>query len=349
MGHLAKRTGGASGTQLCVTQHYALQTALCDAVPFWHNAVMIRNCRDYLVYLFVRLFVCVLQAISLDACWSVSKRLAWLFGDVVKVRRRVLHENLQRAFPALNEAQRNALIRRMWEHLFLMLGEIAHAPRKIHDTNWREFIVFDDAATFMRFLWDDRAKMLVSGHYGNFELGGYMLGVFGFETYSVARTLDNKYLDRFINQFRGAKGQHLLPKSGSADEIATILANRQMLSVLADQHAGQKGCWVNFFGQLASTHKSIALFALANQAPAAVSCARRLDRPLRYLIWAKDYCDPDTMPAERNGVTEYTQWFTIALETMICQAPEQYWWVHRRWKGEPPARFKKPKPVEQAA
>ncbi len=297
-----------------------------------------RNAVDYLVYLVVRLLVCVLQSISLEACAGVARFLAWIVGDVIQMRRAVLLENLQRAFPDLTAQQRNVMIERMWQHLFLMLGEIAHAPRKIHDTNWRQHVRFTNTGPLMRLLWQDRPKMIVSGHYGNFELGGYTLGLFGFPTYSIARTLDNPYLERFISQFRGAKGQHILPKQGSSDEIAALLANRQTLSVLADQHAGGKGCWVNFFGAPASTHKSISLFALTNDAPVAISCARRMGGPLQYEMVVQEITDPLTMPESRRGVTEFTQWFTSALEDMIRVAPEQYWWVHRRWKGEPPKR-----------
>ena len=117
----------------------------------------------------------------------------------------------------------------------------------------------------MRELYRNRPRVFVSGHYGNFELAGYTLGLFGFPTFTVARTLDNPYLDRFVNHFRALKGQYILPKRGSAQEAAALFEGRGTLGVLADQHAGPKGCWVNFFGRPASTHKAIAVFALTNE------------------------------------------------------------------------------------
>jgi KDO2-lipid IV(A) lauroyltransferase len=284
--------------------------------------------------------------------------------DLVRLRRRVVDENLQRAFPHFSADQRSELARRMWEHLFLMVCEIAHAPRKVHDTNWRRFIRFRNQAPMMRLLWSEQPKVVVAGHYGNFELGGYTMGLFGFPTYAVARPLDNEYLDRFVKQFREAKGQHILPKQGSADEIAELLAKNRTLSVLGDQHAGAKGCWVDFFGAPASTHKAIALFALSNNAPLAVGYARRLGGPLCYEMGIEAVaemggkiqsaelshrCDDGpgrkvgvlpvhTITRETCGLNELTQWFTTVLENIIRQAPEQYWWVHRRWKGEPPRK-----------
>jgi KDO2-lipid IV(A) lauroyltransferase len=300
-----------------------------------------RNFVDFLAYLIVRLFVCAVQAMSLDACQRMARTLAWLACDLFGVRRRVIRENLERAFPDLMPCERLRLARRMWEHLFLMVCEIAHAPRKIHDTNWRKHIRFRNYEQMMRLLWSERPKVFVAGHFGNFELAGYTMGLFGFPTYAVARPLDNKYLDRFVKRFRETKGQHILPKQGSADEIAELLAHHRTLSVLGDQHAGPKGLWVDFFGTPASTHKAIALFALANNAPLAVGYGRRLDGPLRYEMGVEAIADPAVASAETRGLIETTQWFTRKLENLIRHCPEQYWWVHRRWKGGPPARSRK--------
>jgi KDO2-lipid IV(A) lauroyltransferase len=222
----------------------------------------------------------------------------------------------------------------MWEHLFLMLAEIAHFPRKVHDTNWREYIRFKNEAWMMRELFRHRPRVFVSGHYGNFELAGYTMGLFGFPTFTVARPLDNPYLDRFVNHFRALKGQYILPKRGSAAEAAELLEGRGTLGVLADQHAGPKGCWVNFFGRPASTHKAIAVFALTNNAPLMVGYARRLGRPMQYEMGLEAMLEPAAMESALNDVTALTQWFTNELETVVRRAPDQYWWVHRRWRDD---------------
>ncbi|MDX1964471.1 MAG: lysophospholipid acyltransferase family protein [Pirellulales bacterium] len=294
--------------------------------------------RDYAVYLAVRLIVCVLQSWSLAACVDLANWLAWLCHDLFHIRRRVLVENLRTAFPHWSDEQRAICARRMWAHLILMLAEIAHARRKIHLTNWRDYLDFADMAGLMRLLWQDRPKVLISAHYGNFELAAYTFGLFGFETYAVARKLDNPYLHEYLNSFRSAKGQHLLPKDGSAPEIAQLLERRATLLLLADQNAGPKGCWVDFFGKPASTHKAIALFVLANQAPLGVSCGRRIGPPLHYEMSLLATYDPATAELSTQ---ELTQWFTSELESMIRVEPSQYWWLHNRWKGEPPRRRSK--------
>lgn len=283
-------------------------------------------------YVGVRLVICVVQALSIEACESAAELLAWLFADVIRLRRQLIDENLQLAFPAWSAAQRRAAARRMWKHLFLFVVEIAHTPRKIHETNWRDFVRLRNADHAVRMLLADRPVMLVTAHFGNFELAGYILGILGFPTYSVARTLDNPYLDQFVNRFRGLTGQFIVPKKGGYDQILHVLGSAGTMSFLADQYAGTKGCWINFFGRPASAHKAIALLALDNNAQVVVGSARRLTRPLEYELDIQAWLDPAAAPADLVGVRPLTQWYTQHLEAMIRKAPEQYWWLHRRWR-----------------
>jgi KDO2-lipid IV(A) lauroyltransferase len=244
----------------------------------------------------------------------------------------VVNENLRHAFPEKSPAELGELSRRMWEHLFLLVLEVAHAPRKIHETNWRDFVQLEQEARLVRMLISQRPTILISGHFGNFELGGYILGVLGFPTYSVARRLDNPYLDRFVNRFRGATGQYIIPKKGGYDQILEVLSSGGVIAFLADQYAGAKGCWVEFFGRPASAHKAIALLALNNDAPLVVSYSKRLDRPLRLELATTAVADPADAGSEVSGIKDLTQWYTTQLEEIIARNPEQYWWVHRRWK-----------------
>ena len=142
--------------------------------------------------------------------------------------------------------QRRQTARKMWEHLILLFCEMAHVPRKLHDTNWREHIHFsgDSRRQFVRLLLDPRPVTIVSGHFGNFEIGNYVLGMLGFPSFAIARPLDNPYLERFVKRFRRATGQQILPTHGSAQQIASILKDGHTLAMLGDQHAGWKGCFV---------------------------------------------------------------------------------------------------------
>ncbi len=103
-----------------------------------------------------------------------------------------------------------------------------------------------------QWLTGNRPMIFLTGHYGNWELAGYLFGMFGFPTVSVARPLDNVYLDRFLRSFRERTGQTLIPKTGGFDQMVEVLRDNRVLSFLADQDAGQRGLFVDFFGRPAS-------------------------------------------------------------------------------------------------
>ncbi len=226
----------------------------------------------------------------------------------------------------------------MWHHLFLMLCEIAQAPRKIHDTNWRDYVTIPDKKLMTSYFLAWRPVVLVSGHLGNFELALFVTGILGIPSYAIARPLDNPYLNRWLKRFRESRGQFILPTTGSAPEVQRVLDGGGMLSLLGDQHAGTKGCWVDFMGRPASCHKALALFTLSEGAPMIVTHAVRNGGPLQLLVGCngqKGIADPANLSPELSDVGSLTQWYNQRLEEFVRSYPEQYWWVHRRWKEKP--------------
>jgi KDO2-lipid IV(A) lauroyltransferase len=300
---------------------------------------IIKKTGDYLVFLAVRIVIAILQALPISASKSLARGFAYLMHEVVRIRRTVVDENLRHAFPNWSEGRRQQVARAMWNHLFLMVVEVALVSRKIHWTNWRRYLRFTDDDILIRAMLDDRPVLVLSGHYGNFEIGSYIHGLFDFATYAVARPLDNAYLDKYLATFRGSNGTRILPKQGSAETIARILEKGHALGALGDQAAGSKGCWVEFFGRPASAHKAPAVFCLANDAPMLVLYARRAgSEPLVFDMVTHAAADPRSGADHVQSVSLLTQWYTDRLEEIVRAAPEQYWWVHRRWKGKPPKR-----------
>lgn len=287
---------------------------------------------DYLAYLVVRLCICIVQSLSMEMCHTLARTMAWLCNDLFRIRGRVVEENLTHAFPDLTARQRRDLSRGMWEHLFLMVFEIAHAPRKIHESNWRQHVQLNGSDPLVLALLDDRPTVIVTGHVGNFEVGGFVLGILGFPTFTVARNLDNPFLDRWLMGFRAATGQYIIPKNGGYDQILAVLGAGGTMTFLADQYAGPKGCWVDFFGRKASAHKAIALLSLENDAPVAVCCSRRAAKPLHFEVQVVAMADPRKCRGDIGTIHEMTQWYTDWLEKVIREQPNQYWWLHRRWK-----------------
>ncbi len=294
---------------------------------------------DWLAYVAVRVVICIIQAMRIETCHAIARIVAVIANDVVRLRGAVVDDNLRNVFPDLSDAERRRISRQMWEHLLLMVCEIAHAPRKIHRGNWRDHISFRGRREIVQGLIDPRPTVLITGHLGNFELGGFILGLLGFPSFTVARTFDNPYLHRYINRFRGANGQYILPKQGSSAQVQAVLASGGVLSLLGDQHAGPKGCWVDFLGRPASCHKAIALFPMTSGAPLLAAATTRTGGPMKFTISYLGILDPAQSPDAVSSVPIVTQWYNNRLEEAIRLAPEQYWWVHRRWKGTPPKRM----------
>ncbi len=302
--------------------------------------MFIRKVTQLLIYLAVRSVICWAQAIAPETAQKFAPVLAWVAHSLLKVRRKVVEENLCIAYPQLGPQDREQLALKMWEHLALLGYEMLMLRRKIHHTNWRDHIRLVNHVPALRMLSEGRPVVFVTGHFGNFELGGYALGLLGVPTWTVARPIDNPYLDRFIQQLRAATGQRLIPKQGATEWVNRLAAAGEPLAFLADQSAGPKGCFVEFFGRKASTFKAIALLALTHQCPLAVCYAIRKPRILQFELCIAAVLDPKTISADWANVPTITQWFTTELEQAIRSCPEQYWWVHRRWKDAPPRERK---------
>ncbi len=300
---------------------------------------------DWWAYVALRCLICGVQSVSLETCDRWCHLLAKLLADWIPLRRRVTDENLQLVYGPLSGGHRSLLRRKMWHHLLLMVCEIAHAPRKVHRTNWREHFYMPDKAQVFRLMME-RATVLVTGHLGNFEIAGHVVGLLGTPTTSMARPLDNPYIHRYVTEFRSMSGQHLLPKEGSATAVQELLESGGCLGLLADQFAGGKGVWVEFFGHPTSCHKALALFVLSAHAPMVVHYNRRLDRPLRFEMGITGLADPRLLHAEHvpqylQSVVDLTEWYNARLEEAIRAAPEQYWWLHRRWREVPAHQLKR--------
>jgi KDO2-lipid IV(A) lauroyltransferase len=308
---------------------------------------------DYAVYLLVRTVVSVLQALSLQAACRFAGFLAWLIYHLDRRHRLVADDNLRHAFPELDARRRDDLVRAVYRHFCTILMEMVHLPRKLHPGNWRNHLDLSKARPMVESLLGTRPVMFLTGHLGNWELGGYSMGLLGFKTFAIARRLDNRWLDDFLRRFRERTGQGILDKNDDLAGIQEVLASGGGLATLADQDAGQRGQFVDFFGRPASTHKAVALLALRFQVPLVVLASLRTECPpagrtfrpysgtMRYEVVVADVIRPEEYEDKPDAVAAITKRFTAALEQLVRRAPEQYFWLHRRWKHQPQAKGRK--------
>jgi KDO2-lipid IV(A) lauroyltransferase len=294
---------------------------------------------DYLVYVAVRLIVAVAQALTIEQSYRLADALAALMYRVDRRHRAVAMENLRLAFgDRHDEAGRDAIVRAVYRHFCRMIMEMLHIPRKLHLTTWRDRIRLVGHEPVLDRLLAGGPVIMLSGHFGNWEMAGYLFGVFGFAPHAVARPLDNPHLERFLRRFRERTGQKLIAKKGGFDEMLGVLRSGGVLSILADQDAGERGLFVDFFGRPASTHKAIALLAIEYDAPVVMGYARRIGPGFRYEVGCNEVIEPADWKDEPDPVRYITRRWTVALERAVRLAPEQYLWLHRRWKHQPKPR-----------
>ena len=295
---------------------------------------------DYAVYLFVRFFVATIHSCSFRVACAFAEKLAWILYHVNRRHRLVALDNLRHAFPGkYSDAELDRMVRNVYRHFCVMLIEILYLPRLMHTTTWKNYMDLPGGEKIVTCLLSGRPLLIVTGHFGNWEIAGIGLGLFGFTTHAIARTLDNPFLDQFLRTFREKTGQKILAKQGDFDNIEKILKTGGVIATLGDQDAGQRGLFVDFFGRPASTHKAIALLALEHRVPMAVVGVPKFDG--KYHVQVAEVIYPEEYDGRPDAVKAITQRFTTALENMIREHPEQYFWLHRRWKHQPQARVKK--------
>ena len=159
----------------------------------------------------------------------------------------------------------------------MLAVDVIFTPRLVKKDNWRQYSRFKNAERAKWLSKEGKGLIFVGAHYGNFEILGYMMGLFGFNVYSIARPLDNPFISRYLYGVRERAGQKIIDKKGAAELFDKVASSGATLCFIADQDAGDKGIFVDFFGRKASTYKSIGLFALTNNIPIVVGYARRID------------------------------------------------------------------------
>ena len=300
---------------------------------------------DWLSYISLRILVVVLYVFGVETNLNIACFLGrGLWKYYSRGRKRAL-DNLRASFPERSEQWIWQTGRRSFEHIVMLAIDVLFMPRLVKRNNWREYSQFKNAERLKWLIKEGRGVLMLTGHYGNFEIMGYMLGLFGFNVYSIARPLDNKLISSYLYGVRQRAGQKIINKKGASELMANLTSSGAALGFIADQDAGRKGVFVDFFGRKASTYKSIGLLAITNNVPIAVAYSRRFDNRFYFEIGVKRIIFPEEW-AERDDPLEWvTAEYTKAIEEFVREDPSQYWWLHRRWKHQP--NEAKQKKVEQ--
>jgi KDO2-lipid IV(A) lauroyltransferase len=300
------------------------------AVSFWQDV------RDRALYAAVRVVAAALQCFPVNINLKTAKLIGGLIYAIDKKHRDRALANLRRSFPECSEQQCRALARRSMQQMVMLFVEVLFTTRLIRLDSWAGYVELENFRHVLEMLLRrERGMILLTGHYGNWEILGYVLATLGFQTVSIARPLDNRYVSRFLFDVREKTGQKIIAKKGATPEITSTLDQKGTVAFIADQNAGTKGMFVDFFGRKASTYKSIGLLAMQYEVPIVIGYARRVDDRFHFRAGAQEIIYPEDWKSQDDPLRYITQRYSAAIEQIVRADPGQYWWVHRRWKTRP--------------
>lgn len=292
-------------------------------------------------YVGLRMAAIGFQSFPINVNLITAKIIGQIWHRLLPRHRERAETHLRASYPEMSDREVKQLARESMVNLVQVAMEMLFTTRLISATTWQRYVRVKDLQTPLRLLLSGRPLIMLTGHYGSWELLGYTLACLGFEVNAVMRPLDNPYLNRWVEDVRARHGLVLMHKRGvsaRAEDLLRRSTGRQgnVVAFIADQDAGRKGVFVDFFGRPASTYKSIGLLAMEYQAPIIVGYARRTcPDQFQYEIGVNRVIMPEEWQGRDNELHWITQEYSTALEQIVRQEPSQYLWMHRRWKHQP--------------
>ena len=252
--------------------------------------------------------------------------------------RRTGRTNLRLAFPGKSDDERERILRAAFANLGRGLGEFSQLPK---------LRTADDAYRTVRFVGRDRVLeaassgrgvLFLTGHMGAWELGPFCLRLSGSPPVNfLVRRIDNPRAEAIADRYRTLCGNRTIAKGDAARPVLTALKRGEMVGILADLNTLEReGVFVDFFGIPASTTTGLAAFALKSNAILIPVFTYWDEAEHRYVIHFYEPIDLVRTGSKEDDVLVNTQRFTTVVEDFVREHPDQWLWIHKRWKTRPP-------------
>ncbi len=266
---------------------------------------------------------------------AIGRAIGYFVHDVLKVRREVARTNLAVAFPQRGATEIAELARESYGQLGGSLLEFCSLP-KLGPEDLRECVEFEGLEHIDRLRAEGSGAMLVTAHFGSWELFGAAFVARGYDTTFFVKRQKNPLVADLQDELRRAAGIEIATEgAGVAKAVLRALRRGHLVGILPDQDARRHGVFVDFLGKVASTYKGPAFFAYRANVPIIPAYVRRLENGNhRGTVLEPIY--PDLSRTQEEEVFRLTQAYTDRMNDWIRRYPEHYFWVHRRWKTPPP-------------
>jgi Kdo2-lipid IVA lauroyltransferase/acyltransferase len=286
-------------------------------------------------YYALRGVIGALHTLPWDVACAIGERLGTLGYKPFGIRKQVVEQQIAAAFPERSQVEVDDLSRRCFAHLGRSAIETALLPSLGAERVIELVEAMDHFDLIKQAIASGQGALIITGHLGNWELGGAYLAARGIPLDAIVRSQANPLFDAYINQTRAASGITIVRDHDAVRRTPRSLREGRAIAFVADQGVlGLASTFVPFFGRPAKTPRGPAVFAMRYNVPTFFSAALRQPSG-RYHIYTEPIPIPHTGDRERD-VDTIVATYTAALERCTRLAPEQYFWQHRRWRRQPP-------------
>jgi KDO2-lipid IV(A) lauroyltransferase len=291
--------------------------------------------REALEYAFAWTLLRLMGALPRNAARRAGAALGFLAWCVLPNLRRTGLRNLELAFPQMPPEERLRLLRRVYRHLGWQLGEFCQMPRYTRE-NTRDLIRYEGLDHYLAASQRGKGVLIVTGHLGAWELSSFWHSLMGHPMTMVIRRLDNPRVDKLVNDIRCLHGNRVVHKDDFARGLLQAMRRGDTVGILMDTNmTPPQGVFVPFFGVPACTASGLARVAL--RTGAAVLPGFLVWEPAedKYVLHFDEQIPRIATGDDEHDVLANTAQFTAAIEVFIRRYPDQWLWVHRRWKTRP--------------
>ena len=291
----------------------------------------VRQVRQSIEYAAVRGALALAGSLPIGMARAIGASVGGL-AFALGIRRDVTVDNITRAL-GVTRADARRIGRRSYQNLGRCMMEFA-AFRRWSPADIRDLVIFDGRENVEAALAAGRGGMCVGGHFGNWELGGAIVGASNLPMNFLVGEQTNARVDEVMNNLRRAQKIGIITRTSALKKVLTTLRKNEIVALLGDQDARKGGIFVDFLGRPASTVRGPALFAIRAGCPIIPFSIHREGNRHRATFGAPLW--PDPSHDEETAVRELTTYFTDEIARRVREYPEEYFWPHRRWKTPPP-------------
>lgn len=297
---------------------------------------MTPSLRHLAEYAALRTIAGVVQCFDVDQNLHTVGAFGSIYARLSPQRRARAEANLAACYPEWSREEIASVAERSIRHMFQVFAvDSLVTPRLMSFDSWPRYAELGTVGPALDLMLHGRPAIFITGHVGNWEVLGMMLSAIGLQLAAIARPLDNPLINRWLLSLREARGLRVITKWGATPVLQEILEAGGRVGFIADQNAGDDGIFVPFFGRLASCYKSIGLLALRHEVPILCGFAPRVGDRFLFRLDCVDIIEPADWATQPDPLFYITARYARAIEMMVRRCPDQYLWVHRRWKSRP--------------